>query len=381
MTTHLISSLKPHKVATIKDKATSAKNATVTKFQDTRDRHTSTPMAKTKFVNDGYAPDARKSPPPPPAPSSNRSSYERSRQATSPPPPPPVVRKNTKPAATSGTSTGTASAVNKNNHHRRSSSPSPSPPAEEERVMSVLERAKAFSATGVSPAPSALQVKSKPKTWAPSQVPTPPSTSTTTSTTSSTTSTSPPPPPPPARRQQQQKQSSPPQKHQQPSPPQTQFRQIQKQIQTQIPPDIITSINWSNLSQGDKQEFFNWLDEFFTRYIDRTARSKTSARNKTKTYAKDKDTDKDKKDRRGPTSTLSSLGLEGTKALEKVKEKVKEKEVRRSPPPAPAPAPAPVPTRVEVAATPTPGRGPPVSSRRLSVCLSVCLDRQHKCVF
>ena len=49
--------------------------------------------------------------------------------------------------------------------------------------------------------------------------------------------------------------------------------------------------------------------------------------------------------------------------LEKVKEKVKEKEVRRSPPPAPV--------RAEVAAAPTPGRGPPVSSRSYSICLSV----------
>ncbi|KAH8115020.1 hypothetical protein DFH11DRAFT_1590976 [Phellopilus nigrolimitatus] len=88
-------------VASLKDKAASAKNSTVNKFHDTRDRYSSTPMAQTRFAEGGHAPDARKAPPPPPpmragshasrASTSSRASEEGVRA------PPPVLR-SSKPA-------------------------------------------------------------------------------------------------------------------------------------------------------------------------------------------------------------------------------------------------------------------------------------------
>lgn len=86
-------------VASIKDRASRAKDSTVHRFQDTRDKYTSTPMAKTKFAEGGYVPDARSPPPPPPArssfASSSREAYEETHASSSPAPP--SVSLNTKP--------------------------------------------------------------------------------------------------------------------------------------------------------------------------------------------------------------------------------------------------------------------------------------------
>ncbi|KAI5119277.1 hypothetical protein M0805_008058 [Coniferiporia weirii] len=157
----------PFNVASIKEKAVSAKNTTTTKLQNTRDRYSSTPMSKTRFAEAGYVPDARAAPPPPPPPMRSYGSHasrtstssrasEEEYQSTPSRPPPPVVR-GTRPSS--------------------SASPSPTPP-------SVPRRAP----------------------WQP-----------------------------PNRK------------------PETTA-------------DIET-IDWAHLSQEDKQEFFNWLDEFFARYL------------------------------------------------------------------------------------------------------------------
>ncbi|EJD04766.1 uncharacterized protein FOMMEDRAFT_153856 [Fomitiporia mediterranea MF3/22] len=189
----------PFNVATIKDKAVSAKNATVTKVQNTRDRHSSMPMAKTRFAEAGYVPDARKAPPPPPPPMRSHVSGQRFGRTSgdgtedvgaTESAPPPVVR-NTKPVMNTNTL----------------SSPSESslPPALD-RTQSVLERAKAFGAEA-RPA-----ISSQPQSW----------------------------------------------KRSRPTP--------KADVSTEI-----ASIDWANLSPTDKQVFFEWLDEFFARYLQRAA--------------------------------------------------------------------------------------------------------------
>ncbi|KAF9228100.1 hypothetical protein BS17DRAFT_320457 [Gyrodon lividus] len=34
-----------------------------------------------------------------------------------------------------------------------------------------------------------------------------------------------------------------------------------------IPRDVVDEIDWTNLSPANKEEFFEWLDEFFSRYL------------------------------------------------------------------------------------------------------------------
>ncbi|KAG1853855.1 hypothetical protein C8R48DRAFT_722614 [Suillus tomentosus] len=41
--------------------------------------------------------------------------------------------------------------------------------------------------------------------------------------------------------------------------------------------DPVNHIDWANLSQEDKDEFFSWLDEFFSRYLDITLPSRRSS--------------------------------------------------------------------------------------------------------
>ncbi|KAG2338973.1 hypothetical protein BDR05DRAFT_968610 [Suillus weaverae] len=41
--------------------------------------------------------------------------------------------------------------------------------------------------------------------------------------------------------------------------------------------DQLDHIDWANLSQEDKDEFFSWLDEFFSRYLDIALPSRRSS--------------------------------------------------------------------------------------------------------
>ena len=199
-----------HTVATIRDKAVSAKNATVHKIQDTRDKHTSTPMAKTRFAESGYLPKAPPPPPPSHAPGprssfhSSRGSLEREnsgRDISATPPPPPVVR-TTKPTLGA----------------HPASPPSPPP----SRGLSVLDRARAFASSTPSPSSSAL-------------------------------------PPPASSKPASLRWSQPPPK---PAP-------IARANDSASVNRDIDKIDWANLSPEDKQVFFAWLDEFFAIYIEK----------------------------------------------------------------------------------------------------------------
>lgn len=169
-------------VASIKDRASRAKDSTVHKFQDTRDRYTSTPMAKTKFAEGGYVPDAR-SPPPPPPParssfaSSSRDSYEETHTPSYAAPP--SVSLNTKP-----------------------------------KIPHTQRQQHAFAVAK---------------------------------------------PPPPPRRVANSE------------------------------PDI-DKIDWANLSEEDRKEFFNWLDEFFERFL--TMKGKAPASRFTPDVVEDQDEEK-----------------------------------------------------------------------------------------
>ncbi|KAL5520559.1 hypothetical protein ACEPAG_9783 [Sanghuangporus baumii] len=202
----------PFNVATIKDKAVSAKNATATKIQNTRDKHTSTPMAKTRFADAGYMPKAS-SPPPPPPPGARRS-FNASRGSLESAgaeayghdstdrfaAPPPVVR-TTKPSL-----------------NARSASPSSPPPSHR---LSVFERAKAFNNSIHSPSSPA--------------------------------------PPPPAPR-------TPSQRWSQPASKPSQVPSTNDSADANVD---IDKIDWANLSPEDKETFFGWLDEFFAQYIEK----------------------------------------------------------------------------------------------------------------
>ncbi|KDQ54590.1 hypothetical protein JAAARDRAFT_399336 [Jaapia argillacea MUCL 33604] len=92
----------PFTVADLKQKAAKAKDASVTKFHDTKDRYSSQPAAKTT-----WDPNYKKPPPPPQGRSSrdSRTSLDQTDASTSSTPslpsrgPPPVVRTNTRPTA------------------------------------------------------------------------------------------------------------------------------------------------------------------------------------------------------------------------------------------------------------------------------------------
>ncbi|KLO05014.1 hypothetical protein SCHPADRAFT_1003102 [Schizopora paradoxa] len=86
----------PFNVASIKDKASHVKTASVTKFQDTRDKYSSAPMAKSKFAEDGISP-AHKPPPPPLPPSRAFNSSVRSTSSSSDSSAPPPVLKSSRP--------------------------------------------------------------------------------------------------------------------------------------------------------------------------------------------------------------------------------------------------------------------------------------------
>ncbi|KAK0447373.1 uncharacterized protein EV420DRAFT_1568414 [Desarmillaria tabescens] len=104
--------------AELKEKATKAKDASVTKIQNTRDRHSSVPMKKTNW--DPYN---KQPPPPPPAPRASISarpsiSPPPSRSSISPPPqapgrgaPPPPIKRSTRPPIHSASTGSPSSSV------------------------------------------------------------------------------------------------------------------------------------------------------------------------------------------------------------------------------------------------------------------------------
>ncbi|KAG2072053.1 hypothetical protein BDR04DRAFT_1097335 [Suillus decipiens] len=153
--------------AELKQKAEKAKDASVTKMVNTRDKFSSVPSSKTN-----WDPNWKRAPPPAPAGSSGNSR-----------PPPPL---RTRPDA-SGSS--------------RSSAASPPPPH--------------GSRSGAPSPPSHSYI-----------------------------------PPPPTR--------------------------AKSSYPSQTVSTDVNHIDWANLSQEDKDEFFSWLDEFFSRHLDITLPSRRS---------------------------------------------------------------------------------------------------------
>ncbi|KAJ7682862.1 hypothetical protein B0H17DRAFT_1138096 [Mycena rosella] len=174
----LVESTGRRELAELRDKAGKAKDASVTKFQDTKDRHSS------KNAN----------PPPPPRPS----------KFSRPPPPGPSFL----PPPQRGGSTGAASA----------SSPSPA----------------------ASPGPPPIVRATRPALPAAAS----PS----------------PPPPPPVRAPVSRFRNEP--ADDQPAPPPPPARKFRGGAEE-------TQLDWGNLSPEDKEVFFGWLDEFFSRYLNK----------------------------------------------------------------------------------------------------------------
>ncbi|KAF8064207.1 proline-rich protein [Lyophyllum atratum] len=181
--------------AELKAKAGKAKDATMSKVRDTRDKNTSVPMAKTNW--DPYS----KQPAPPPPPPRVHSN---TRPAPSFPPPPPAPNRPTLPPPPSRT---------------------PSIPS---RTPTLPIRSPAFASPSSSPA------------LTPTPAPRPPPRSLP----SSTLPSSGPPP-------------------------------IIRSTRPDIAPRVSDeqqepTIDWANLSDEDKEVFFSWLDEFFSKSLNIT---------------------------------------------------------------------------------------------------------------
>ncbi|KAF8642936.1 hypothetical protein AX16_009324 [Volvariella volvacea WC 439] len=232
--------------AELKEKAIKAKDASVEKIQNTRDRHTSVPLAKTNW--DPYS---KKPPPPPPAPRQTASS-------SFPPPPPPPGRP---PASASASGTP---------------DPPPAPPP------SIASRINAFNNSTSSPPPPP-----PPRTAPPISSAAPNGT----------------PPPPPARsasvrggpppivneaRPGYLSRSAAVSSPALPSRPGSSAGSSPAPIAAPAPSylsrpafartntigsnsDVGSQrIDWRNLTQEDKEVFFSWLDEFFSRHLNVT---------------------------------------------------------------------------------------------------------------
>jgi len=188
------------KVAELKQKASKAKDATVTSVKNTKDRHTSVPLNNTNWnPYDGTGP----RPPPPPRVNANSKPKPQSTFL-----PPPVRGGSASPQLPS-------------------SSPSPTPPLPGRSGPPVINRSsRPPGPSGVSPKPSLKPSPALP-TRTPSATPSLPA-----RTPSATPSLPARTPPLPSRA--------------------SSYQQPQQ-------------IDWTNLSPEDKQVFFNWLDEFFTK--------------------------------------------------------------------------------------------------------------------
>ncbi|KAJ7619474.1 hypothetical protein FB45DRAFT_930886 [Roridomyces roridus] len=183
--------------AELRDKAGKAKDASVTKFQDTKDRHSSVPLKNTNW--NPY--DKNAAPPPPQAPPRINS---QSRPPPVKPPLPPPPRRAGAPV---------------------SPAPVPSPSA------------------SPSPGPGPPPIIRSTRPSMPSTGPLPPPPSRTAAA---------------ARFPVRQPEPEPEPERQRPTPP------VRKAYVPAEP-----QLDWTNLSQEDKEVFFAWLDEFFSRHLGR----------------------------------------------------------------------------------------------------------------
>ncbi|KAF5375340.1 hypothetical protein D9615_007981 [Tricholomella constricta] len=165
--------------AELKAKAAKAKDASVSKIQSTRDRHTSVPLARTNW--DPYS----KQPPPPP--------------------PPPRVNANTRPEPSFPPPP-----------NRSTLPPPPSP------TPSLPARSSALSSSPSLPVPS-------PAPHLPSR--------------SLSSSNQPSSGPPPI------------------------IRSTRPELAPRVTDTSESEIDWTDLSAEDKEVFFSWLDEFFSKFL------------------------------------------------------------------------------------------------------------------
>ncbi|KAI0651353.1 hypothetical protein C8Q79DRAFT_932887 [Trametes meyenii] len=218
-------------LAELRSKAVKVKDASVSSLANTRDRMSSQPS---KNIN--WHADIKPKPPPPPKPDFR--------------PPPP-------PSRTSSTSSTPSTSQSK----------PPAPPVPSRRAGSSTNVPLARSSNPVSQTSSA----------SPSPPPRPPPRSLN-SQPSSSASPSPPPsvlgvspgPPPPIRRDTRPDTASHASASHMLPPP-------MRSIQEGEADTYVDRIDWANLSLEDKQVFFSWLDEFFSRYLGVTIPPRTTA--------------------------------------------------------------------------------------------------------
>ncbi|KAI0370924.1 hypothetical protein BV20DRAFT_966009 [Pilatotrama ljubarskyi] len=202
-------------LADLRNKAVKAKEASLSTLSNTRDRMSSQPSK-----NIDWNANIKSKPPPPPKP------------AFKPPPPPSRTSADASSASTSQVKP-------------------PVPPVPLRRAGSSATSSVARSPSSVSPSPPPRPPPRSLNSAASSSVsPSPPP---------SVTGDLPPGPPPPIRRETRpDRLSAAPQSHAPPPPPLRKIRESEADIER---------IDWANLSPEDKQVFFSWLDEFFSRYL------------------------------------------------------------------------------------------------------------------
>ncbi|KAJ8474667.1 hypothetical protein ONZ51_g7076 [Trametes cubensis] len=220
-------------LAELRNKAVKVKNASVSTLSNTKDRMSSQPG---KNIN--WNAEIKPKPPPPPKP------------AFKPPPPP------------SRTSSAASSASNVSTQSK------PTVPPVPVRRAGTSASSTLAKSPGVNPSPPPRPLPRSSNVYANTSTATPPPRPPPRSLNSTATSSpSPPPPapgglqpgpPPPIRRETRPDLVAPAPRAHVPVPP---VRKLQEEVAN------VDRIDWANLSPEDKEAFFGWLDEFFSRYL------------------------------------------------------------------------------------------------------------------
>ncbi|KAI0772468.1 hypothetical protein BD413DRAFT_545777 [Trametes elegans] len=235
--------------AELRAKAAKATDAGVSKLSNTRERMTSQPSKKIDWNAEikpkpAPPPPPVYRPPPPPSRTGSRTDSSASGVSGKSLAPPVPLRKTGSPAATS--LTRSASTTSQESLAPpvplRKTSPSAAPSLA--RSSSAASQASSVSPTP-PPRPPPRLVNSQASSLSPSPAP--------------STSSLPAGPPPPIRRETRPDHASAPsQDNLRPPPP------VRRQHRDEADVD---RIDWANLSSEDKQVFFSWLDEFFSRHL------------------------------------------------------------------------------------------------------------------
>ncbi|KAI0334160.1 hypothetical protein GY45DRAFT_1318600 [Cubamyces sp. BRFM 1775] len=220
-------------LAELRNKAVKVKNASVSTLSNTKDRMSSQPG---KNIN--WNAEIKPKPPPPPKP------------AFKPPPPP------------SRTSSAASSTSNVSTQNKPAVPPVPLRRAGPSASSTLAKSPGANPSPPPRPPPRATNANASTSAATPPPRPPPRSLNST-----ATSSPSPPPPasgglqpgpPPPIRRETRPDLVAPAPRTHAPVPP---VRKLQGEVAD------VDRIDWANLSPEDKEAFFGWLDEFFSRYL------------------------------------------------------------------------------------------------------------------